>query len=140
MADNDPKSAKKGGPGRPFEVGKSGNPGGRPAVPPEVREALVQTTLPRLATLERLTLAAEVAGDIKTASGIHLALLKKTVPDATELTISMPDGLNVRSITIDPRKLIATKIMPEGWQPRWTATTETPMTIAVFTPAPFPRR
>ena len=97
--------AKRGNPN--WTKGVSGNPNGRAAVPPEVREALTATTLPRLATLERLATDAEDAGDLKTAAHIHLALLKKTVPDATELVISMPDGLNVRSITIDPRKLKA---------------------------------
>ena len=91
--------------GKGFKPGQSGNPGGRAAVPSEVREALASTTMERLQTLGRLAGEAEDQGDLKTAAYIHLALLKKTVPDASELVISMPEGLSVRSITIDPRKL-----------------------------------
>jgi hypothetical protein len=102
--------AKKVAPPHAWKPGQSGNPQGRAAVPPEVREALTSTTLPRLATLERLATEAETSGDLKTAAHIHLALLKKTIPDATELVISMPEGLTMRSITIDPRKLTETQL------------------------------
>ena len=97
--------AKRSAPAHAWKPGQSGNPNGRAAVPAEVREALTATTLPRLATLERLATEAESTGDLKTAAHIHLALLKKTVPDATELVISMPDGLTVRTLHVDPRKL-----------------------------------
>lgn len=91
--------------GKGFKPGQSGNPNGRAAVPPEVRAALEADTLEHYEEAKRIIAAAEDAGDLKTALHGRLALLKKTVPDATELVISMPDGLNVRSITIDPRKL-----------------------------------
>ena len=38
MAENSNKTATRRGPGRPFQKGQSGNPGGRPKVAPEVRE------------------------------------------------------------------------------------------------------
>ena len=38
MADTEPKIKKGRGPGKRFVAGQSGNPGGRPAVPPTLRE------------------------------------------------------------------------------------------------------
>jgi hypothetical protein len=70
-----------------------------------VREALVADTLDRYARIKRLSLDAEAAGDLKTAAHIELALLKKTVPDATELVLKVPDGLTVRTVKIDTRRL-----------------------------------
>lgn len=108
------------GPNRPTEKGtrgsrhapptnafKPGGPGGpgRAAVSPEFRELLARDSPEHYRKAVELTEKAEDAGDLKTALHGRLALLKKTVPDATELVISMPDGLSVRSITIDPRKL-----------------------------------
>jgi len=37
-AENSQKAAKKRGDGRPFKPGQSGNPGGRPKLPPEIVE------------------------------------------------------------------------------------------------------
>jgi hypothetical protein len=96
--------------GKGFLPGKSGNPSGRAAVPPEVRAALEADTLEHYSEAKRIIAAAEASGDLKTALHGRLALLKKTVPDATELVISMPDGLTMRSITIDPRKLTETQL------------------------------
>src|SRR3990167_9132853 len=96
--------------GKGFKPGQSGNPGGRAAVPPEVRDALIADTMERYTRIKKLSLDAEQAGDLKTAAHIELALLKKTVPDATELVVSMPEGLTVRSVTIDPRKLTAEQL------------------------------
>jgi hypothetical protein len=56
------------------------------------------------------------------------------VPATTEtVTIETTSTLTISETTktIDPWRLIATKIMPEGWQPRRTATMETPMMVAV---------
>jgi Family of unknown function (DUF5681) len=38
MAENSPKQRKRRGPGRPFQKGQSGNPGGRPKMAIELRE------------------------------------------------------------------------------------------------------
>lgn len=91
--------------GKGFKPGQSGNPSGRRALPPELRDALLADTLPRYKRLESLARKAERDGDLKTAAHIELALLKKTVPDATELVVSMPEGLEVRDRRIDPKKL-----------------------------------
>jgi hypothetical protein len=85
--------------------GPSPNPGGRRALPPELRDALLSDTLPRYRRLQALAKKAEKKGDLKTAAHIELALLKKTIPDATELVVSMPEGLEVRDRRIDPKKL-----------------------------------
>jgi hypothetical protein len=37
MAENSPKQRKRRGPGRPFQKGQSGNPGGRPKMAMELR-------------------------------------------------------------------------------------------------------
>lgn len=96
---------KRKAPPHAWKPGQSGNPNGRAAVPPEVRDALQADTLARYERLKQLSAEAESSGDLKTAAHIELALLKKTVPDATELVVSMPEGLSVRSVTIDPKKL-----------------------------------
>ena len=90
--------------GKGFKPGQSGNPRGT-SLPADVREALVADTLDRYARIKRLSLDAEAAGDLKTAAHIELALLKKTVPDATELVLKVPDGLTVRTVKIDTRRL-----------------------------------
>ncbi len=51
MAANSEKSTKKGGPGRPFQPGQSGNPSGRPKVPEEVKAAFREHTQQALDTL-----------------------------------------------------------------------------------------
>ena len=83
-----------------------GPPGpGRPPMDPELKAVLAANTLPLYRKAEALAVKAEDGGDLRTASTIVLALLKKSLPDATEFVISMPEGLTMRSITIDPRKL-----------------------------------
>ena len=96
--------------GKGFKPGQSGNPTGRAAVPPEVRAALQADTMEHYAEAKRLIALAETQGDLKTALTGRLALLKKTVPDASELVVSMPDGLTVRTVRIDPRKLTAEQL------------------------------
>lgn len=90
--------------------GPSPHPGGRPALPPEVRDSLAADTMPRIKRLKKLSADAEAAGDLKTAAHIELALLKKTVPDATELVLSIPDGIEVRQKVLDPKKLSADEL------------------------------
>lgn len=96
--------------GKGFMPGKSGNPGGRPAMSDAAREYLAANTRARVERLERLATDAEESGDLKTAAHIELSLLKKTMPDATELVVSMPEGLTVRTVRIDPRKLTAEQL------------------------------
>ena len=43
-AANSTKTAKKSVPGKPFEKGKSGNPRGRPKIPPDVRDMFKAAT------------------------------------------------------------------------------------------------
>lgn len=50
IAGNSKKTASKTR-GKPFQPGQSGNPGGRPKVPEEVKEALRASTLPAVNTL-----------------------------------------------------------------------------------------
>jgi hypothetical protein len=49
-----PRPAKKGGPGRPFKPGQSGNPGGRPAIPTDVKELARQFTPAAIVALAKL--------------------------------------------------------------------------------------
>ena len=44
MAESSGKATKRRGPGKPFAKGQSGNPGGRKAVPQEVKEMLKAAT------------------------------------------------------------------------------------------------
>jgi len=54
MAANSKQTAKKRGPGRPFEKGQSGNPSGRPKIPEEVRDAARAHTAEAIDTLVEL--------------------------------------------------------------------------------------
>lgn len=98
------RGSRSAPPTNAFKPGHPGGPG-RPPMDPELKAVLAANTLPLYRRAEALAEKAEDAGDLRTASTVILALLKKSLPDATELVISMPEGLNVRSITIDPRKL-----------------------------------
>lgn len=106
---NGARGSSRNPPTNAFALGNKGGPG-RAAVSPEVKAALAADTMHHYEEAKRLIAAAEEAGDLKTALTGRLALLKKTVPDATELVVSMPDGLTVRSIRIDPRKLTAVQL------------------------------
>lgn len=96
--------------GKGFRPGQSGNPGGMKAMPSDVKENLAANTMPRIKRLEKLSADAEAAGDLKTAAYIELALLKKSLPDATEMVIHVPDGIEVRQRLIDPKKLSADEL------------------------------
>lgn len=106
VGSNEAATKKPGGvTGKGFMPGQSGNPKGRAPLAEEVREALAADTLTRYAKLKELSSKAEKDGDLKTAATIELALLKKTVPDATELVVHVPNGVTVRKLELDPRKL-----------------------------------
>lgn len=92
-----------------FLKGHKGGPG-RARVRPEVAAALEADTLEHYAEAKRLIALAEKDGDLKTALDGRLKLLKKTVPDATELVVSLPDGLTVRTLRIDPKRLTAEQL------------------------------
>lgn len=99
-------ASRQGAPGKPWAPGQSGNPRGRAALPPEVRDALKADTLVRYERLKKLSKDAEESGDLKTAATIELALLKKQIPDLSAVEITGQDGgpLQLHQ-TIDLRKL-----------------------------------
>ncbi len=73
MAENSAKPARKNGPGKPFEKGASGNPGGRPRTASVVREALrgnADEMVGRLLALCRV----DYADDAKMAAVVERAL------------------------------------------------------------------
>ncbi len=102
MAENSGKTAKRG---KPFKPGESGNPGGRPKLPSELKEALAADTLVLYEKAKDLAEKAEAMGDLKTAGSIVLGLLKKTMPDAQTLLVGDPDGKPLRTLVIDPKRL-----------------------------------
>jgi hypothetical protein len=105
VSEKDNKGGSKRGNPNWRQGGPSPNPGGRRALPAELRDALLADTYPRYKRLQALAKKAEAKGDFKTAAHIELALLKKMVPDATELVVSMPEGLTVKDARVDPKKL-----------------------------------
>lgn len=91
-----------------FKPGQSGNPGGRPKMDPKLRDALISDTPKRYERLQLLSRKAEKKGDLKTAAHIELSLLKKVVPDTTELLVgdSDPSTSALRTLTqLDPKKM-----------------------------------
>lgn len=88
---NGARGSRTAPPTNAFKVGNKGGPG-RPALPPEVREALKADTLPRYERLKKLSADAEAAGDLKTAAHIELALLKKQIPDLSAVEVTGADG------------------------------------------------
>lgn len=78
--------------------------GGRTRMDPDVKAMLVEATPDRIRRLEKLSRDAEADGDRKTAAHIEIALLKKVVPDTTELLVGNSDGTPLR-VGIDIAKL-----------------------------------
>ena len=68
-----------------FAKGNKG--GGMKAMDPDIKAMLVEATPDRIRRLEKLSRDAEDKGDLKTASYIEIALLKKVVPDTTTLLV-----------------------------------------------------
>lgn len=84
MAQNNVKTGKKRrGPGRPFQKGQSGNPGGRPAIPADVIEAARTRTPVALATLEAICTRGK---DEKARIAAAVALLDRAWGKPTERT------------------------------------------------------
>jgi len=68
MAENSTKAAKKRrGPGRPFQPGKSGNPGGRPAVVGHIKD------LARKQADQAILTLAEICADIEAPHSARVA-------------------------------------------------------------------
>ena len=65
--------------GRPFEKGKSGNPGGRPKEDPEVRALCEQYTPEAIETLAKIMRNAKEPASARVTAAAHI--LKKTLPD-----------------------------------------------------------
>lgn len=108
---DDAHSSKRAAPGRPFQPGVSGNPGGRAALPPEVREALRADTIPRYLRLKELSKMAEENGDLKTAAHIELQLLKKQIPDLSSIEVTGEGGGPLQLQRIDTTKLSAEDLL-----------------------------
>ena len=107
MAENSEKTAKpkKRGRGRPFKKGQSGNAGGRPKLPEELKQALTADSLELYEKAKRLLDKAERKGALHIAAQLVLGLLKKTIPDAQTLLVGDANGDPLRLMAIDPKTL-----------------------------------
>lgn len=101
-AQNSKRTAKRRGKprGKPFKPGESGNPGGRPKLPEEVRQALElmrgPLTLKAIETLERNM----ESNDGFVSNAAANIWLKKTLPDEAlklDVSLSGPDGQPIQS-------------------------------------------
>lgn len=93
-----------------FKPGQSGNPGGRPKMDPDLKRALAADSLPTYQEAWALYEMAKKDGNLKVASTLILGLLKKMVPDTSELLVAAPDGGPVRVLSIDPKKLTTAQL------------------------------
>ena len=78
-----------------FQRGNKENPGGRPALAPEVRMALRADTLPRYRRLMALSLKAEAEGNLALAATIELKLFGKQVPDLQSVALTDANGESI---------------------------------------------
>jgi hypothetical protein len=104
-AQNSGAERKKMPRGNRFKKGRSGNPGGRPKLPDDVKEYLrLNTSQMTIEALEALRMWAQ-SFDGKVAVPAALGLLKKTLPDGTikiELTGAEGGPLESRQeVTLD---------------------------------------
>jgi len=93
MAQNSGKTAAKG---RPFAPGASGNPGGRPRIPEEVKE------LARAHTVEAIRTLAEVMGDPSAPHAARLNAAEKLLDRAwgkSESTVNVNDNRTPRDLS-----------------------------------------
>lgn len=87
--------------------GYTANKKGGKRLDPDVKAMLVDATPDRIRRLEKLSRDAEDAGDLKTAAHIEISLLKKTVPDTTELLVGgvkgapLQVGINIAKLTTE---------------------------------------
>ncbi|MBL8909861.1 MAG: hypothetical protein JNM17_04065 [Archangium sp.] len=109
MAENSEKTAKpepkKRGRGRPFPKGKSGNAGGRPKLPEELKQALTADSLELYEKAKKLLDKATRKGSLQVAAQLVLGLLKKTIPDAQTLLVGDANGDPLKILAIDPKTL-----------------------------------
>lgn len=91
--------------GKGMMPGETRNPGGRPKMDPELKRVLAADALPTYREAWALYREAKEGGDLRVAKDILLGLLRKMIPDTTELLVAAPDGGPVRVVNVDPRKL-----------------------------------
>ena len=101
---NGVRGSRRAPPTNAFKPGHKGGPG-RKKMPADLKAAIAADSLPLYEKAKALAEKAEKKGDLRTASTIVLALLKKSAPDATEFVVKMPEGLTVRTLRVDPKKL-----------------------------------
>lgn len=101
MAEDSTKAAppKRRGPGRPFQPGQSGNPGGMKPIPPEVREMARAATPQAIATLIQVCERGDTSSSRVSAA---VALLDRAWgKPAQSLEVSSPnDGAAELRLTI----------------------------------------
>lgn len=105
MSENRRRTGKRKAPPTAFKPGQSGNPGGRPKMDPDVKRVLTADTLPTYEKAWSLYERALKEGELRVAKDLVLGLLKKMIPDTSELLVAAPDGGPVRVVHIDPKKL-----------------------------------
>lgn len=91
--------------GKGFKPGQSGNPGGMKPMPANLKAALAADSMALYEEAKRLYERAKEEGELKVAAQLIIALLKKSVPDASTLIIEGPDGGPVQVTRLDPKKL-----------------------------------
>ena len=96
MAANSDKAAKKGGLGKPFAKGQSGNPSGRPKIPEEVKE------LAKAHTVEAIRTLAEIMGDVSAPFMARANCAEKLLDRAwgkSESTVNVNDNRTPRDLS-----------------------------------------
>lgn len=107
-AQNSGKTAKEPR-GRPFRSGESGNPGGRPRMPEDLKTALAADSIEVYQEAKELYADCLETGDLSTAAKVIIALMKKSIPDTQHLLVSNPEGKPL-SVNLDPTKLTTAEL------------------------------
>ena len=105
---------------RPWKKGQSGNPGGRPKLPPEFKAAIDALVIPSVETLQRAIYGKDLDLAVRAANIVlnrKYGIPKQTIESTGATTMVVPEAIAKRmGISTDPADY-AKDASPEGHDP-----------------------